>query len=94
MTVAGCELRRGDDGTMRVRDKESSRTCASLSCSLLPYNHPISPFSLLLLFFRLSAYAIIAFIRGKANSEMNGDYLLGSVFAERRYIGKKDRSRV
>lgn len=94
MTVAGCELRRGDDGTMRVRDKESSRTCASLSCSLLPYNHPISPFSPLLLFFRLSAYAIIAFIRGKANSEMNGDYLLGSVFAERRYIGKKDRSRV
>lgn len=28
MAVAGCELRRGDDGTMRARDKESHRGLA------------------------------------------------------------------
>lgn len=77
MAVAGCELRRGDDGTMRARDKESHRGLALRIHTLLLVFHYSSKlllfpflfffhffffFSFLFVFIYLTAYAIIAFI--------------------------------
>lgn len=82
MAVAGCELRRGDDGTMRARDKESHRGLALsyrihilhlvfhssklLLFSFLLFFHFFFLFSFLFVFICLTAYAIIAFIPRKS----------------------------
>ena len=64
MTVAGCELRRGDDGAMSARRLKRVVVGLAPCCRLTPPFPLLSPFP----FARVSAYAIIAFTLRKANS--------------------------